>query len=852
MYTRTSTILILCLSLIFSKQSIAQKFSPLAQSTDYECGTVTSPTDMTSLRNIWQSNQATENQFLNTFNLNNKLPAINIPIKAHIVRTNAGTGGYSLTNLNAAIALMNSYYTNANMQFYLCGGVNYIDNSTYYDFDSSDEAAMTGPNNDPNNINIYFMNSATSGGNAVCGYAYYPGGPNTIIMVNSCADNGSTLSHEMGHFYSVIHTHGGSSSELVNGSNCNTEGDELCDTPADPNLSGQVNTSCIYTGTATDANSQAYTPDPNNIMSYSRKACRNFFSPMQYARINAVAISHPDRINYSCAMVSEDAGIVHVSHPEDNSSFCDNPLIPEVTLENFSSTTLTSVTINYQIDNGPISVYAWSGSLATGATTTIVLPSIALPVNPNITFKAYTTNPNSTLDNNNTNDTTTVLAQHLTTAPAIPYLEPFSGGAIPSDITTIDPDSDTFEWLHTTTANGYGGAGGSIVMDNFTDDTRNTEDWFVLPILDLSGSTGTTLTFDVAYARYNATYTDSLSVVVNDDCGSNFTPVYNEGNTGLATAPDVTTLFVPTAAQWRTETVDLSAYDNMPFVKVAFINKGGWGQTMYIDNINITQGCTAVNSTDIISTCNTLTWIDGNNYSSSNNTATHLITGGAANGCDSVVTLDLTILNNGNGTDTRSECSPYTWIDGNSYTANNSSATYNIVGGATNGCDSITTLNLTINTVNINTSTNSNTITANATTATYRWLDCNNNYAVISGAISQQYTSAVTGNFAVEVTQNGCVDTSACVNIIIAGINENTLTDQIHIYPNPNEGIVNVELGNLSNVSVKVLNITGQVIHFKEGIKSNKYQFELNAAAGVYFIEVSANEIKQEFKLLKK
>jgi hypothetical protein len=47
-------------------------------------------------------------------------------------------------------------------------------------------------------------------------------------------------------------------------------------------------------------------------------------------------------------------------------------------------------------------------------------------------------------------------------------------------------------------------------------------------------------------------------------------------------------------------------------------------------------------------------------------------------------------------TETRSECDSYTWIDGNTYITNNNSATFNFVGGAASGCDSIVSLNLTI------------------------------------------------------------------------------------------------------------------------------------------------------------
>jgi len=107
--------------------------------------------------------------------------------------------------------------------------------------------------------------------------------------------------------------------------------------------------------------------------------------------------------------------------------------------------------------------------------------------------------------------------------------------------------------------------------------------------------------------------------------------------------------------------------------------------------------CFPSSSNDVITICDSLTWIDGNTYTTNNNTATHTIIGGNSNGCDSIVTLDLTINNSTTGTDTRTECAPLTWIDGNTYTINNNTATFNIVAGNSIGCDSIVTLDLTIN-----------------------------------------------------------------------------------------------------------------------------------------------------------
>ena len=103
----------------------------------------------------------------------------------------------------------------------------------------------------------------------------------------------------------------------------------------------------------------------------------------------------------------------------------------------------------------------------------------------------------------------------------------------------------------------------------------------------------------------------------------------------------------------------------------------------------------AINSTDIQSACETFTWIDGNTYTSSNNTATFTILGGSASGCDSIVTLNLTIFNNASSTDTQIACDSYTWIDGITYTSDNNTATFLL--STSSGCDSIVTLDLTIN-----------------------------------------------------------------------------------------------------------------------------------------------------------
>lgn len=111
-----------------------------------------------------------------------------------------------------------------------------------------------------------------------------------------------------------------------------------------------------------------------------------------------------------------------------------------------------------------------------------------------------------------------------------------------------------------------------------------------------------------------------------------------------------------------------------------------------IITLNLTINNSA-NTTDTQIACDSLVWIDGNTYYSSNNVATfNLVTN---KGCDSIVSLNLTIKNSSQTTDNRTVCDSLVWIDGNTYYTNNNTATYTYT--ASNGCDSTILLNLTVN-----------------------------------------------------------------------------------------------------------------------------------------------------------
>jgi hypothetical protein len=258
----------------------------------------------------------------------------------------------------------------------------------------------------------------------------------------------------------------------------------------------------------------------------------------------------------------------------------------------------------------------------------------------------------------------------------------------------------------------------------------------------------------------------------------------------------------------------------------------------------------ASSATDIQSSCDTYTWIDGNTYTANNSTATHVITNGS--GCDSVITLNLTINNSSTGNDIQTACNTYTWLDGITYTASNATATHTLTNSA--GCDSLVTLNLTINTVNSSVTQAGPLLTADQTGATYQWFACPGTTA-ISGSVSQTYTATANGDYAVVVTSSGCSDTSACFTVTGIGIIENDFGDALLVYPNPigqSAQDFSIDLGaRYEAVSVRITDLSGRLVQSGSYSNSQLLRLKLDEVAGVYLLIVESDERRAVVRLVK-
>ncbi|MBA4323287.1 MAG: hypothetical protein C0408_10775, partial [Odoribacter sp.] len=176
------------------------------------------------------------------------------------------------------------------------------------------------------------------------------------------------------------------------------------------------------------------------------------------------------------------------------------------------------------------------------------------------------------------------------------FAQAFEGVTFPPALWSINnPDSWT-TWVRSTAPAGNGSSTASAFMNFYDYSSYGAIDDLVSPSVDLTGLTSAELSFKVSYAEYSSSYHDSLLVLVSNDCGFTYsqTPLYAKTGAALATSGIHTGYYTPAvAADWRTEIVDLSSFIGS-IINVKFVTINGYGNNLYLDDININGGGVSV------------------------------------------------------------------------------------------------------------------------------------------------------------------------------------------------------------------------------------------------------------------
>jgi len=257
------------------------------------------------------------------------------------------------------------------------------------------------------------------------------------------------------------------------------------------------------------------------------------------------------------------------------------------TLKNDGASTLSTADFSYTV-GGNTNTYTWNGSLATGSSTTINLPTSTLLGGSNV-FTCNVTSANGNADYVTGNNTFSKVVVYNSVATAAPIVQGYTMTTFPPANWNVINNGAAAGWARSTV--GAIAVNGSAKMDLWNSPAGDIDD-MVCPYLDLSSITSPVINFIVSKASYT-NYFDRLDVVVSTDCGTTWTSVWNKSDPALTTAGAVTNAaFTPTsgnAAQWRAESVSLSAYAGQTNLLVAFRATSDYGNNLYIDDVNITS-----------------------------------------------------------------------------------------------------------------------------------------------------------------------------------------------------------------------------------------------------------------------
>jgi hypothetical protein len=245
------------------------------------------------------------------------------------------------------------------------------------------------------------------------------------------------------------------------------------------------------------------------------------------------------------------------------------------------------------------------------------------------------------------------------------------------------------------------------------------------------------------------------------------------------------------------------------------------------------------------------------NYTSGNTPAYILLiatassTAGSANSSTILWLDDLSLVYCAPSTATLTEvvCGSYIAPSG---TLLSTSGTYQdtvLSGGA---CDSIYTINLTVNNADTSVTATGSMLMANATAASFQWVDCMNGNAPIAGETNSAFTPTANGTYAVEVTENGCTTTSSCYSFVLSTVNALAFSHNLALYPNPTKGTFTIDLGaSYANTTILITDINGRTVYQTTANQTDIVALELDQPAGVYFVSVTSENKHTVVKLMK-
>jgi len=386
---------------------------------------------------------------------------------------------------------------------------------------------------------------------------------------------GRTLTHEVGHFFGLRHIWGDGG--------CSAD-DFVQDTPDQDG----PNNICRTTTPRITCNTRDMV---ENFMDYTTDICMNLFTKGQVERFNVVLSSSPRRASLvngratqEPILQSNDLGFERIINPQD--FLCDLNITPEIIVFNAGLNRINSARVEIRNNNSVLQTLNFTLNLMTGDVDTLRFNPIVLGAGTN-NFQANILLVNNTTDPVQSNNS---ISSNPLIQPSLNLPYSFDFNEFGNSWVVDNPDG-LLTWERSQiTLNGS--IQETIRIQNYEYDAAGELDYLISPQINLSDFPKAQLTFKMAHAPYNAQgFGDFLLVAISTDCGNTFdiiSPPYNKDRSFLRTSEPTLNEFIPSREEeFRREIVNLSPYAELGNVRLAIINKNGYGNNIYLKDIEI-------------------------------------------------------------------------------------------------------------------------------------------------------------------------------------------------------------------------------------------------------------------------
>ncbi len=270
---------------------------------------------------------------------------------------------------------------------------------------------------------------------------------------------------------------------------------------------------------------------------------------------------------------------------------CAQIVTAKAVIVNYGTTPVSGATLQVKLNFINAGTFDWNGTLNPGERDTVDLPQLGASIGRNeliVTASLFI----DVLEKNTLNNSRAIHFNRLAER-SIPYIETFEQMDLPSaEWLLLNPDNKkTWDTTHTSGIP-YSGYSARMNFLSYSGAFRENDE-LVLPNINLNGPTSNLFFgFQHAYRYRTATLSDSIEVLISNNCGETWQRIFYKGGQALNTVDTVWTNFRPfKASQWFDNVIGIDAFvngsDYVQF-KIRSINDGA--SNFYMDNVRVFTG----------------------------------------------------------------------------------------------------------------------------------------------------------------------------------------------------------------------------------------------------------------------